>query len=79
MHLGAFSSTIVPDALDLLHKKGFQLVTLEEAESDAAYDTDPDVGLHDAGTLLDQMMQVKQLKYPPHAEKPYKQIEAVCQ
>ncbi|MGD0757909.1 MAG: polysaccharide deacetylase family protein, partial [Candidatus Sulfotelmatobacter sp.] len=34
MHLGAFSSTIMPDALDLLKKKGFKLVTLEEAESD---------------------------------------------
>ena len=79
MHLGAFSSTILPDALDLLHKKGFQLVTLQEAEADPAYDTDPDVGLRDAGTLLDQMMQVKQIKYPPHSEKPYKQIEAVCQ
>ncbi|MGA8273453.1 MAG: polysaccharide deacetylase family protein [Candidatus Sulfotelmatobacter sp.] len=79
MHLGAFSSTILPDALDLLKKKGFQLVTLGEAESDAAYDSDPDVGLHDAGTLLDQMMQVKGIKYPEHAEKPYKEVESVCQ
>jgi peptidoglycan-N-acetylglucosamine deacetylase len=79
MHLGAFSSTILPDALDLLKKKGFKLVPLEEAESDAAYDGDPDVGLHDAGTLLDQWMQVKQIKYPQHAEKPYKEIEGVCQ
>jgi peptidoglycan/xylan/chitin deacetylase (PgdA/CDA1 family) len=79
MHLGAFSSTILPDALDLLKKKGFKLVTLEEAESDAAYEGDPDVGLHDAGTFLDQWMQVKQIKYPEHAEKPYKEVEAVCQ
>jgi peptidoglycan-N-acetylglucosamine deacetylase len=79
MHLGAFSSTILPEALDLLKKKGFQLVTLEEAESDAAYEGDPDVGLHDAGTLLDQWMQVKQIKYPAHGEKPYKEIESVCQ
>jgi peptidoglycan-N-acetylglucosamine deacetylase len=79
MHLGAFSSTILPEALDLLKKKGFKLVTLEEAESDAAYEGDPDVGLHDAGTLLDQWMQVKQIKYPDHAEKPYKEIESVCQ
>jgi peptidoglycan/xylan/chitin deacetylase (PgdA/CDA1 family) len=78
MHLGAFSSTILPQALDLLKKKGFKLVTLEEAESDAAYEGDPDVGLHDAGTLLDQWMQVKQIKYPEHAEKPYKEIESVC-
>src|SRR5580692_12168463 len=79
MHLGAYSSTILPDALDLLKQKGFKLVTLEEAQTDAAYQSDPDVGLHDAGTLLDQMMQVKGIKYPEHAEKPYKEIEAVCQ
>jgi peptidoglycan-N-acetylglucosamine deacetylase len=79
MHLGAYSSTILPDALDLLKKKGFKLVTLEEAESDPVYDGDPDVGLHDAGTLLDQWMQVKQIKYPPHAEKPYKELESICQ
>jgi peptidoglycan/xylan/chitin deacetylase (PgdA/CDA1 family) len=79
MHLGAFSSTILPEALDLLKKKGFKLVTLEEAQSDAAYEGDPDVGLHDAGTLLDQWMQVKQIKYPEHAEKPYKEIAAICQ
>src|SRR5208337_551413 len=78
MHLGAYSSTILPDALDLLKKKGFKLVTLEEAESDAAYDGDPDVGLHDAGTMLDQWMQVKGIKDPPHAEKPYKELENVC-
>jgi peptidoglycan/xylan/chitin deacetylase (PgdA/CDA1 family) len=79
MHLGAYSSTILPDALDLLKKKGFKLVTLEEAESDAAYDGDPDVGLHDAGTMLDQWMQVKGIKDPPHVEKPYKEIESICQ
>jgi peptidoglycan/xylan/chitin deacetylase (PgdA/CDA1 family) len=79
MHLGAYSSTILPDALDLLKKKGFKLVTLEEAETDPAYEEDPDVGLHDAGTLLDQWMQVKQLKEPPHTDKPYKQLESICQ
>jgi peptidoglycan-N-acetylglucosamine deacetylase len=79
MHLGAFSSAILPDALDLLKKKGFKLVTLEEAESDPIYEQDPDVGMRDAGTLLDQWMQVKQIKAPEHVEKPYKQLESICQ
>jgi peptidoglycan/xylan/chitin deacetylase (PgdA/CDA1 family) len=79
MHLGAYSSTILPDALDLLKKKGFQLVTLEEAEKDLAYQSDPDAGLHDAGTLLDQWMQVKQIKVPEHTDKPYKELESICQ
>ena len=78
MHLGAFSSAILPDALDLLKKKGFKLVTLKEAESDSIYQGDPDVGLHDAGTLLDQWMQVKGIKYPQHTDKPYKELENVC-
>lgn len=78
LHLGSFSSTILPDAFDLLKKKGFKIVTLEEAESDPAYDGDPDVGLHDAGTFLDQWMQVKQIKYPEHADKPYKELEDIC-
>lgn len=77
-HLGAFSSTILPDMLDLLKQKGFKLVTLQEAESDPIYEQDPDVGLHDAGTLLDQWMQVKGIKDPAHTEKPYKELEAVC-
>src|ERR1035438_6981581 len=68
MHLGAYSSTILPDALDLLKQKGFKLVTLEEAQTDAAYQVDPDAGLHDAGTLLDQLMQVKGIKDPEHKE-----------
>src|SRR5271169_5707909 len=38
MHLGAFSNTILPEARELLKKKGFKLVTLEEAENDPAYD-----------------------------------------
>ena len=49
LHLGAFSSTILPDALDLLEKKGFTLVTLEEAESDPVYERDPDAGRSMAG------------------------------
>src|SRR5580698_4445495 len=78
MHLGAFSSTILPDALDLLAKKGFTLVPLEEAESDAAYEGDPDVGMTDAGTLLDQWMMVKHIEYPKHTEKPYKELQDIC-
>jgi len=32
LHLGAFSSAILPDLLDLFRRKGFTLVTLEEAQ-----------------------------------------------
>ena len=79
LHLGAFSSTIIPDALDLLKKKGFKLVTLEEAESDPAYEADPDIGSQEGGTLLDLFMEARKLKWPVFEEKPYQQVRSICQ
>ena len=78
LHLGAFSSTILPDAFDLMRKKGFTFVTLEEAESDPVYETDPNAGSKYGGTLLEQWMDAKQIKYPPVLPKPYKELADVC-
>jgi len=79
LHLGAFSSTILPDLLDLLHDKGFKLVTLEEAQSDPVYETDPDAAASRfGGTLLEQWMDARQLKYPKATRKPYEQLDAIC-
>ena len=78
LHLGAFSSTILPDLFDLLKKEGFTFVTLEEAQRDAAYETDPDAGSKYGGTLLEQWMDARHLTYPDIPKKPYKQLDAVC-
>ena len=53
LHLGAFGGTILPDALDLMQKKGFTFVSLEDGESDPVYEGDPDVGSKYGGRLLD--------------------------
>jgi len=78
LHLGAFSSTILPDVLNLLERDNFQLVTLEEAESDPVYAGDPDAGSKYGGTLLEQWMDVKKIKYPAVMDKPYKQVQEIC-
>lgn len=78
LHLGAFSSTILPDAFDLLAKKGFKPVTLEEAESDPVYDGDPDVGSQYGGTLLELWMEARKTKFPQVMEKPYKELQEIC-
>ncbi|HTS05005.1 MAG TPA: polysaccharide deacetylase family protein [Candidatus Eisenbacteria bacterium] len=79
LHLGAFSSTILPDAFDLMQKKGFTFVTLQEAESDPVYAGDPDVGSKYGGTLLELWVEAKKIKFPPVMEKPYKQLKEICQ
>jgi peptidoglycan/xylan/chitin deacetylase (PgdA/CDA1 family) len=78
LHLGSFSADILPSLLDLLKQKGFKLVTLEEAQSDAVYATDPDAASRFGGTLLEQWMDARSLKYPPVAKKPYAELESIC-
>lgn len=79
LHLGAFSSTILPDVFNLLQQNGFTPVTLGEAQSDPAYGTDPDAGSEYGGTLLEQWMDAKKIKYPPVMPKPYKELREICQ
>ncbi len=79
LHLGAFSSNILPDLLELLRAKGFTLVTLEQAQSDPAYDGDPDGASKYGGSLLEQWMDARALKYPAVAKKPYAELAAICQ
>jgi peptidoglycan/xylan/chitin deacetylase (PgdA/CDA1 family) len=79
LHLGAYSSTILPDLFALLKQKGFKVVTLEEAQKDAAYDTDPDFASKNGGTLLEQWMDARKIKYPDVQPKPRKELEALCQ
>ena len=79
LHLGAFSSNILPDLFDLLARKGFTLVKLEEAQGDPVYKSDPAAGSKYGGTLLEQWMDVRALPYPALAKKPYKELEAICQ
>jgi hypothetical protein len=79
LHLGAFSSTILPDVFELMKQKGFRPVTLEEAQSDPAYEGDPDAGSQYGGTLLEQWMDARKIKYPPVVPKPYKKFKEICQ
>ena len=78
LHLGAFTSTILPDALDLMQKKGFSFVTLEEAESDPFYEGDPDVGSKYGGTLLELWMEAKKIPFPAVMPKPYQELGEIC-
>jgi peptidoglycan-N-acetylglucosamine deacetylase len=79
LHLGAFTAAILRPALDLLRSKGLSLVTLEEAQRDLAYASDPDAGSANGGTLLEQLMDARKVKYPAVWKKPYKELEAICQ
>jgi hypothetical protein len=69
---------MLPKLLAQMKQDGFKFVTIQEAESDPAYQSDPDAALKNGGTLLDQFFDARHLQYPPHADKPIKELQAIC-
>jgi peptidoglycan/xylan/chitin deacetylase (PgdA/CDA1 family) len=78
LHIGALDSIMLPELLDLFKKQGFDFVSLEEAQEDPAYQSDPNAALARGGTFLEQLTEAKHLKYPPHAERPMDKLDAIC-
>ena len=79
LHLGAFSSHILPDLFRILKEEGFEIVTLEEAQSDTAYDYDPDIADARGGTLVELGMQAKKIPWPANAPQlPRERLTTIC-
>jgi peptidoglycan-N-acetylglucosamine deacetylase len=78
LHIGGFETVMLPRLLDLLQQKGFQIVTLQEAESDEAYQVHPESLRVWDGTLLDQLIEARKLQFPPVAEKPLDKLSSLC-
>ena len=78
LHLGSYSSTILPALLDLLKSQGFELATLEEVQRDPAYDGDPHAASRQGGSLVEQWMDVRNLPYPAVPPKPSRQLAELC-
>ena len=77
LHVGAFDARMLPRLIALFRSRGFQFITLPEAERDPAYNFDPDIGYPNGGTLLELVAQVKGVDFPED-HKPYKQLETLC-
>jgi len=78
LHVGAFNTVMLPPLLELLAKRGFELVTLEEAQSDPAYAEELDVAMPGGATLLDQATAAKHATPPPRAELPVGRLAGLC-
>jgi len=79
LHLGAFSSHILPDLFRILDEEGFEIVTLEEAQKDPAYDYDPDVADPRGGTLTELGMKAKNIAWPANTPQlPRERLTTIC-
>jgi hypothetical protein len=78
LHVGAFDAKMLPELIALFRQRGFQFVTLPQAESDPAYSLDPDIAFPGGGLLLE--LQATQRKTPQPNVPPDRQaqLDAMC-
>ena len=69
LHIGGFETVMLPRLLDLLKDRGFELTTLEDAQSDEIYTRVPVRDSNWSGTLLNQL-RPRPATPPADAQKP---------
>jgi peptidoglycan/xylan/chitin deacetylase (PgdA/CDA1 family) len=77
MHIGAFDAEMLPLLLSLYQSKGFQFVTLAQAEKDEFYRVDTDPSLPVAPDTLEDLMAERHLQLPPNPS-PALQFDDLC-
>jgi hypothetical protein len=70
---------MLPELFELLDDMDFKVISLAEAHSDPAYESDPDVAITRGETLLMQMALSKKLDYARHPDDSYsEQLGKFC-
>jgi peptidoglycan/xylan/chitin deacetylase (PgdA/CDA1 family) len=77
MHIGALDAEMMPRLLSLYQSKGFQFVTLAQAESDDFYRIDTDLSLPPGADMLEGLMAERHLTLPAHTP-PRVEFDAMC-
>jgi peptidoglycan/xylan/chitin deacetylase (PgdA/CDA1 family) len=78
LHVGGYETVMLPELLKLLKQKNFKLITLEDAASDPAYQSDPEWPTRHGGDFLTLMMHHRDLELPYHRRLPKSQLNSVC-
>lgn len=76
MHIGAFDAEMLPKLLDLYRAKGFQFVTLDEAERDEFYREDTDLRLPPGPDMLEGLAAERHVPMSRHDPGPA--LDSVC-
>jgi peptidoglycan-N-acetylglucosamine deacetylase len=77
LHVGGFQTIMLPQLLDLLKRRHFKLVTLQEAADDPAYSVDPDLSSDWDNLFLQQMMRAKHLPLRARVD-PLQKLATLC-
>lgn len=77
LHVGAFDAKMLPELIGLFRKRGFEFVSLPQAESDPVYSIDPKVAYPGGGLLMELLASTRNVNMP-NATEPEDQLTKMC-
>ena len=77
LHVGAFDAKMLPELIGLFRKRGFEFVSLPQAESDPAYSVDPKVAYPGGGLLMELAATTRNVTLP-NATEPEDELAKMC-
>jgi peptidoglycan/xylan/chitin deacetylase (PgdA/CDA1 family) len=78
LHVGSLQVLMLPRLLELLEKRGFELVTLEEAQSDPVYAEDPGLPFEGGRSFLQQVFEARNVSSSSPLERPAEKLASIC-
>ena len=78
LHVGSFDAKMLPELIALYRKRGFQFVTLPQAEADPAYSEDPAIAFPGGGLLTELVATKRNVTLPNVAPEPEAELDKMC-
>jgi peptidoglycan/xylan/chitin deacetylase (PgdA/CDA1 family) len=78
LHLGGLQTVMLPRLLGLLEERGFELVTLQEAQSNPAYAVEVDRPFPSGAAWLDQVAAIRGLQTPRAPDDTLARLSRLC-
>ena len=81
LHIGAFDAVMLPKLLAMYKQRGVKLISLDDAESDPAYQNTGEQQFDWGGTMLTEQMVARNIPIPDFANRDdaLDRIDALCQ
>jgi len=77
LHVGSLHVLMLPRLLELLDQRGFELVTLDEAQKDPIYAEDPGLTFEGGRSFLEQVLEARKLESSSPLEHPA-ELATIC-
>jgi peptidoglycan/xylan/chitin deacetylase (PgdA/CDA1 family) len=77
LHVGAFDAKMLPELIGLFRKRGFEFVSLPQAQADPAYSVDPKVAYPGGGLLMELLASTRKVDMP-NATEPEEALAKMC-